>query len=148
MQAKAIACGLEFRSSVELTDEEFDIPPRDSYSEFLKGAWKAVTFGKRYVHWVQSEPVFKPSRPRRSGGQSASGWVQTVNERIDESVFRRCQLRAEYCPLSLQEWAQRKKLDLRALVADSAAQSQYAAAVVGPGIENQVGSQLPPHHQQ
>jgi hypothetical protein len=46
------------------------------------------------------------------------GWVQTVNERIDRSVFERCQRHPDYRPASLKEWAKRKSLDLEAVIAD------------------------------
>jgi uncharacterized protein (DUF2235 family) len=102
---KAEHCGLSFRSSITLNDEDLQMLPCDSYSTFMAGWWKVFTLGHRYVRWVQSDPVRK-----------AAGLVETVNERIDLSVFRRCQLHGNYRPASLLEWAKRKQLDLEAII--------------------------------
>jgi uncharacterized protein (DUF2235 family) len=124
IQEKAAACGLAFRSRVVVTDEDFAMRPCDSYKEFLRDLWKLLTFGKRYVRWVMCSPVQKQAhwKGRR---KIEDGWVETVNERIDLSVFRRCQLHKDYSPGSLVEWAQRKKLDLSAIIAAPEKFPQY-----------------------
>lgn len=109
IQEKAEDRGLAFRSSIRTTDEDLQMPPRDSYAEFLGGWWKRLplSVARPYVRWMQSDRVRK-----------RSGWVETVNERIDRSVFLRCQLFRDYRPASLTEWAKRKQLDLEAIIAD------------------------------
>jgi uncharacterized protein (DUF2235 family) len=142
IQQKAIACGLAFRSAVVATDVDLEVRPRDSYAEFLAGTWKWFRFLKmcrRYVRWVMSNPVDKPEH-KKNGRVVPAGIVQTVNERIDSSVFRRCQRysdagsQAYYRPASLLEWARRKNLDLEKIIADPELSSEFTAPVTQPGI--------------
>lgn len=117
MQAKAVSCGLAFNERVLVRgDDDLQMPIRDSYAEFLGGAWRFVTAGKHYVRWVMSDPVRKAAH-HKGLRTIPAGTVETVNERIDPSVFRRCQLDPAYRPLSLEEWAKRKSLDLNAIIA-------------------------------
>ncbi|MGO8928791.1 MAG: hypothetical protein ACLQU3_18140 [Limisphaerales bacterium] len=88
-----------------------------------------LTLGKRYVRWVQSDPVRKNA-----------GWVETVNERIDFSVFRRCQVHDQYRPLSLLEWAKRKKLDLEQIIVHPDQYPQLYAPVTSCEIESHIPS--------
>ena len=134
IQEKARACGLGFRSTVSVDEDDLLMSPRDSYSEFLSGCWKALTLGRRYVRWVNSDPVWKPATNVR-GRETTPGWVQTVNERIDLSVFRRCQLNPLLSDPSLGEWATRRKLNLKSIVAEPEIYPQYWSPVIGPGIE-------------
>ena len=134
MQKKACACGLAFRSNIVVTDDDLQIAPRDSYAEFLGGFWKILTLGKRYIRWVMSELVKK--EPHWKGTTKIeAGWVETVNERIDLSVFRRCQLQPNYRPASLVEWANRKGLDLEGMIANPETHSEFYAELTKPGIE-------------
>ena len=137
IQEKARGCGLGFRSSIVVTDEDLSMPRRDSYAEFLSGVWKILTFGKRYVRWVMSDPVEKQTHWKRKAKIEA-GWVETVNERIDLSVFRRCQLHPDYRPSALMEWKQRKRLDLEAVIAAPEKYPQYWSPVERPGIESSI----------
>jgi uncharacterized protein (DUF2235 family) len=137
IQEKARGCGLSFRSSIVVTDEDLSMPRRDSYAEFLRGVWKILTLGKRYVRWVMSDPVEKQTRWKRNA-KTEAGWVETVNERIDLSVFRRCQLHPDYRPDSLIEWKQRKQLDLEAIIAAPEKYPQYWSPVEKPGIETSI----------
>lgn len=128
LQEKASAAGLGFRCLVQVTDEDYDFSPRDSYAEFLHGAYRLLTLGRPYVRWVQSEPVKKKG-----------GIVETVNERIDRSVFRRCQLCPGYRPLSLLEWADRKKLSICGIL-DSLDNYQHLwAPCTTRGIDSPLG---------
>ena len=139
LQEKARTGGLGFRSRVTVTDEEdLQVQPCDSYAEFLGGFWRILMFGKRYVRWLMSDPVRKEEHWK---GQSyiPAGCVETVNERIDLSVFRRCQLYADYRPPSLREWARRKKLDLEAIIAAPEKHAQLWSPVTNPGIESAIG---------
>ncbi len=135
MQKKAGACGLGFRSRVVVTDDDFKMQPRDSYSEFLGGLWRILTFGKRYVRWVMSIPVRKVAH-WKGKRRIDDGWVETANERIDLSVIRRCQLDDKYRPQNLLDWAARKKIDLEAAIANPGTYSQCWSAVTRPGIES------------
>jgi uncharacterized protein (DUF2235 family) len=135
LQEKAHQCGLGFRSTVEITDEDFSMKPCDSYSQFLFGLWKLITFGKRYVRWVMSDPV--PKEAHWKGKRWIdTGWVETVNERIDLSVIRRCQLDSTYRPPNLREWAHRKKLDLEDIIATPEKYSQFWSPVMSAGVES------------
>ena len=133
LQQKAAAGGLAFRQNARLMDGEFQETPRDSYSEFLYGWWPVLSLRRRYVRWVKSAPVRKLAMPQTA--HPVDGWVQTVNERIDESVWRMCQRNADYRPLGLQEWARRTGRNLEALIAKSEAWEVFAEPVRGPGVE-------------
>jgi len=140
MQRKAEACGLAFRSHVAFDDEEdLRLLPRDSYREFLRGVWRVVKFGRRYVRWVFSDRVKKKARPR-GRRKAAPGTVYTVNERIDESVFRRCQRHPSYRPLSLLEWAGRWGFDLEALIRDP----ERFRELLDPVVDEEVGEARKP----
>ena len=106
IQDRARENGLGFRALATVTDEDLKMPPRDSYAEFLNGLWKRLPFVHRDVRRVQADPV-----------KNEDGTVVTVNERIDLSVFRRCQVNPGYRPASLREWAGRKGHDLEAIIA-------------------------------
>ena len=135
LQDKAAACGLAFRSRVVVTDEDLAMAPCDSYAEFLGGLWKLLTWGHRYIRWVMSEPKLKAAH-WKGRSRIEDGWVETVNERIDLSVFRRCQLHAGYRPPSLLEWAKRKAIDLNAVVAAPEKFPSYWSPVTFPGLES------------
>jgi len=137
LQEKASACGLAFKRPTVVTDEDLKQQPRDSYTEFLGGVWKWFGFIKlfqRYVRWVMSDPKEKPEHTK-NGQVIPAGTVRTVNERIDPSVFRRCQLYPDYRPTSLKEWAARKLLDLNAVIAAPDKHPQLTAPITQPGIE-------------
>jgi uncharacterized protein (DUF2235 family) len=137
LQEKARACGLAFRSSALVNDDDLGISTRDSYAEFLGGYWSYLSlfrFGRRYLRWVKSEPVKKQAHWKGTS-RIEDGFVETVNERIDLSIFRRCQLYKDYRPPNLREWAGRKGFDLEKIIA---APEQYAdlyAPVTKPGLE-------------
>jgi len=140
MQQKAIGCGLAFRSPVAVTDADLDQQPHDSYAEFLGGTWKWFTLFKacrRYVRWVMADPVDKPEH-KKNGQVVPAGRVETVNERIDLSVFLRCQRYANYQPASLQEWAKRKGLNLADAIAHPDKYPEFIEPVTQPGIESRI----------
>jgi uncharacterized protein (DUF2235 family) len=136
LQEKASACGLGFRSTISVVDDDLLMAPRDSYSEFLDGFWKIITLGRRYERWVMSDPVRKEAHWKGTTKIEA-GEVQTVNERIDLSVIRRCQIHQDYRPANLQEWAARKKLNLEAVIKEPEKYSQYWSPVTEFGVENE-----------
>lgn len=135
MQKKAEVCGLGFRSHAIVTDEDLEMKPTDSYSQFLGGAWKLITLGKRYVRWVMAPPVRKKAHWKGTT-RIEDGTVQTANERIDESVFLRCSLDPSYRPPGLVAWASRKCFDLQALAADPKTYATFCGPVIAPGIES------------
>jgi uncharacterized protein (DUF2235 family) len=134
LQEKAARCGLGFRSRVTVSPDDLACMPRDSYSEFLWGWWPLLSLGHRYTRWVMSDPVPRTARATTMSGPVA-GWVQTVNERIDKSVFERCQLHPDYRPASLLEWARRRGLDLEAIIADPDRHAELFGPVTQSGIE-------------
>jgi hypothetical protein len=119
-----------------VVDDDLLMAPRDSYSEFLDGFWKIITLGRRYERWVMSDPVRKEAHWKGTTKIEA-GEVQTVNERIDLSVIRRCQIHQDYRPANLQEWAARKKLNLEAVIKEPEKYSQYWSPVTEFGVENE-----------
>jgi len=122
IQEKAITCGLAFRNKVGTDNEDFQFPVIDSYADFLGGIWKI--FKSPYIRWVQSDPV-----------RRGQGWVKTVNERIDRSVFERCQKDKNYRPLSLIEWAKRKEQNLEEIITSPDRYLNLWSDVKAPGIE-------------
>jgi hypothetical protein len=101
------------------------------------GVWKILTFGKRYLRWVMSDQVEKQTH-WKGKSKIEAGWVETVNERIDLSVFRRCQIHPDYRPDNLIEWTQRKRLDLEAIIASPEKYPQYWSPVEKSGIESSI----------
>ena len=57
LQEKASARGLRFRCPAAVTDEDLNCLPTDSYSQFLGGVWKLVTFGRRFTRWINARRV-------------------------------------------------------------------------------------------
>jgi uncharacterized protein (DUF2235 family) len=135
IQQKARDCGLAFRSQAVVTNGDLEMKPCDSYAQFLDGLWPVLTLGKRYERWVMADPVKKEAHWK--GTQKIdTGWVETVNERIDLSVFQRCRLYPRYRPPNLMEWAKRKSLDLEAIIAAPEKYPQLIASVTTKGIES------------
>ena len=98
IQSKAVAAGLDFRRTVVLDGSEFRAPIHDSYSEFLRGAyrvWRALTLRGRYYRQIGAPRVEK-----------REGWVETVNETVDDSVLARWRADHGYRPRNVLEWAQ------------------------------------------
>lgn len=104
LQRKATEAGLNFRRTITLDGTECHNPIRDSYAEFLRGAyrvWRSATFRGRYYR-----PIGAPRVEKREG------WVETVNEIVDESVFRRWREIPTYRPVNVAEWARRTGREL------------------------------------
>ena len=134
LQDKARNCGLGFRSFVSVTDDDLDLVPHDSYSEFLRGAWKVATLGQRYIRSVRANPEHKPS-VMLAGRQTTAGTIYPANERIDPSVFARWQAFPDYRPQALIDWAKRARVDLDEIAANPGQYPQFCAAVTAPGVE-------------
>jgi hypothetical protein len=135
IQQKATDCGLAFRAEAVVTDEDLDLKPCDSYAQFLGGFWKFMTLGKHYIRWIMSAPIKK--EPHLKGDQKiGAGLVETVNERIDLSVFRRCQRYLDYRPKNLTEWANRKGVNLEKIISEPEKYPQFIDPITIKGIES------------
>ena len=92
-----------------------------------------ITLGRRYVRWVYSDPVLRQAQADTN--HPVEGWVQTVNERIDESVLALCRAFPGYRPLGLIEWSKRTGRDLEALIENPDAWGALTRPIDRPGIE-------------
>lgn len=140
IQEKAIGCGLGFTSRVAVTDADLGQKPRDSYAEFLRPVWQWLAFLKtcqRYIRWVMSNPLDKPEH-KRNGYSVPAGRVETVNERIDLSVFQRCQRYPDYRPAVLLELSRRKGFNLEDLITNPGNYPQFIGPVTMMGIESAI----------
>jgi len=103
MMGKARESSLAFRREVEL--DTTGSPPliSDSYSEFMHGAYKALTGGKRYYREIGQDPVPSLDTELR----------ESINETIDGSVFERWRLDEHYRPPNLVDWSCRRRVNLQ-----------------------------------
>ena len=94
MMDKAARSGLAFRQEIEL--DTLASPPQisDSYSEFLRGAYKLLTGGQRFYREIGAAPA--PS--------SSTEFRESINETVDASVFERWRWDPTYRPLNLVRW--------------------------------------------
>jgi uncharacterized protein (DUF2235 family) len=132
IQEKASECGLGFRAIAIVTDDDLKMKPCDSYAQFLDGLWKY--FSKRYVRLVMADPVKKEAH-WKGNTRIDAGIVHTVNERIDASVFRRCQFYSNYRPPNLVEWAARKGIELQNIITEPELYPGFTGSVTKTGIE-------------
>lgn len=102
IQEGASDAGLEFRAMMQLGGHEhLDGQVVDSYRRFMKGIYRMSTFGRRHYRGI--------GRPDR---EVTKGFVETVNESIDSTVFDRWQKDLLYRPENLREWAINRQFDL------------------------------------
>jgi uncharacterized protein (DUF2235 family) len=109
--AKATESGLGFKRVLPLTGDEHMGAVRDSFGEFLKGAYRLIRLGRRHYRPIGAEP--RPTRTR-------PGLSHNLNETIDQSVIRRWQTDPGYRPKNLSIWAEAAGLDLDMLSLDGA----------------------------
>jgi hypothetical protein len=95
---KASLHGLTFRSDVDIDGDIFTAPIRDSYKEFMDGAYSKAS--RPFFRTIGQEPDV------RDDGTHAN-----VNETIDQSVFDRWRAAPTYRSPNLAEWANKKKVD-------------------------------------
>ncbi len=100
LKDKAEALGLAFRFPVPLNGTEHLGPIVDAYSDFLRGYYRVLKFGRRFRRVIGAAPREVP------GGLS-----ETVNETIDGSVFDRWRTDPSYRPWGVEEWAARRQID-------------------------------------
>ncbi len=110
MQRKAADHGLAFSAPIQPGPDDLADEPVDSFSEFMKGAYKIFRLGKRYYR-----PIGAPSR------QVKKGWSTSIAETVDASVFTKYQAGTTYRPRNLEDWAKAKGLDLTAISGDQKA---------------------------
>ena len=105
MMDKAAFHGLVFRHGLEVDVLDAPAVISDSYAEFARGAYKALTFGRRYYRPIGPDLV--PS--------SVTDMRENINETIDASVFERWRSDESYRPPNLAAWAQHRNVDIAAL---------------------------------
>lgn len=99
MMKKAESNGLTFRSEIGLDGDLLSAPIADSYKAFAYGLYAKI-----------SRPLYRVIG--REPDVREDGSHINVNETIDASVFDRWRADPTYRPPNLNEWAQRKKIDL------------------------------------
>jgi uncharacterized protein (DUF2235 family) len=104
---QAAASGLTFRYPVRVDPDAHRDPIVDSYAEFAGGLYKIATFGRRHFRVIGASR-FEVATP--------SGYVDTVDETIDGSVFDRWRADSAYRPRNLVIWAERQGIDPAVLV--------------------------------
>jgi hypothetical protein len=97
--------GLAFRREVEFDELEVLPAISDSYAEFMRGAYKRATLGRRYYRAIGEDPVRSSSTHLRV----------SINETIDASVFERWRTDENYRPSNLTQWAGNRKVELAQL---------------------------------
>lgn len=101
---KASSHGLAFKRDVELDAEATTAAIEDSFSDFLKGAYKVYSLGRRNWRTIGREPE-----------KRSQTTVHTINETIDKSVFNRWRSDERYRPANLVDWARRRRADVSTL---------------------------------
>jgi uncharacterized protein (DUF2235 family) len=101
---KASSHGLAFKRDVELDAEATTAAIEDSFSDFLKGAYKVYSLGRRNWRTIGREPE-----------KRSQTTVHTINETIDKSVFDRWRSDERYRPANLVDWARRRRADVSTL---------------------------------
>jgi hypothetical protein len=101
MMDKSAIHGLAFRRDLDL--DVLSPPPRisDSYSEFMSGAYKVLTFGQRYYRPIGAKPTSSSPTEMRT----------SINETVDASVFDRWRSDENYRPPNLVVWADLYRVD-------------------------------------
>jgi uncharacterized protein (DUF2235 family) len=96
---KAESLGLCFRDGFTVDGGAATAKISDSYSEFMWGLYRLVTFNRPYYR-----PIGVPPKGEGDG-------VVNINETIDASVFDRWRADHTYRPPKLQSWATSKAVD-------------------------------------
>ena len=98
IQAKAEGLGLASTQRVGLTGTEFTAPATDSYANFMKGLYRAVS--SRFLR-----PIAAPARKVKGG------YSTPLNEWIHASVFEKWHADPAYRPANLQDFLRRRGFD-------------------------------------
>jgi uncharacterized protein (DUF2235 family) len=100
LAGKASEAGLRMTVPPSLPAAAFRGPITDSYGAFMFGIYKLLKGGRDFVRTIAAPRVEKER-----------GWVETVAETIDESVFDRYRADESYRPAGLAAWSHRLKVD-------------------------------------
>jgi uncharacterized protein (DUF2235 family) len=95
---RAASLGLAFRKAIDVDGRVDSCAIDDSYATFLNGTYKIVS--RRFHRPIGQSPSV-----------SEGYWIATINETIDESVFRRWRSDVNYRPQSLVDWAKSNNVD-------------------------------------
>ncbi|WP_439923558.1 DUF2235 domain-containing protein [Nitrobacter sp. JJSN] len=98
LMKKAESQGLTFRSEVDLDGDDVTAQIKDSYKEFMYGAYSVVS--RPFFRTIGAAPDVRDD-----------GTHTNVNETIDANVFKRWRADPTYRPQNLVEWAQHKHVD-------------------------------------
>jgi uncharacterized protein (DUF2235 family) len=101
LQEKARGAGLRFTTTLRPDPRELECEPRDSFAEFLAGAYRLARLNRRF-----QRPVGK------GRSEVKGGWSTPIDEWIDASVFERYRRRPGYRPANLEAWAKSRGIDL------------------------------------
>lgn len=108
--AKAQQAGLAMKLPSPVARDACKAPITDSFAKFAFGLYKLVKRGKEFIRTIQPPPMLKQTHPQ-PGAPPKRGWVETVNETIDASVFDRFRADPTYRPPGLLAWAQQHGID-------------------------------------
>jgi uncharacterized protein (DUF2235 family) len=87
--------------------------PRDSYAEFAPPLWTKLIRAKRNYRVVDPDPVPQASAKKGKDDAPAAGFsLQTINEKIDDSIVEYWKASHVSLPPNLQEYAQRKHIPI------------------------------------
>lgn len=98
LRDRAEKLGLAFRYKVDVDPEAHVAPIADSYSDFVRGAYRWVS---KPFHRPIGAPAYVDER----------GTHRVVNETIDGSVFERWRSNSAYRPQNLVDWARKLRTD-------------------------------------
>lgn len=96
---KAESQGLAFRSEVDLDGDNVTANIKNSYGDFMYGAYRIIS-PRPFYRTIGAAPDVRDD-----------GTHTNVNETIDANVFKRWRADPSYRPQNLVEWAKRKNVD-------------------------------------
>jgi len=101
---KAEQAGLALKEPSVSSPAAFRAPITDSFADFAFGLYKLLKGGKKFIRTIQAARILKETH-EETGKPQRAGWVETVNETIDASVFDRFRADPSYRPPALMNWA-------------------------------------------
>lgn len=99
LMKKAESQGLAFRSEVDLDGDNVTANIKNSYGDFMYGAYRIIS-PRPFYRTIGAAPDVRDD-----------GTHTNVNETIDANVFKRWRADPSYRPQNLVEWAKRKNVD-------------------------------------
>tara|TARA_R110000868_G_scaffold141226_1_gene357514 strand:+ start:1127 stop:2299 length:1173 start_codon:yes stop_codon:yes gene_type:complete len=101
---KAEQAGLALKEPSVSSPAAFRAPITDSFADFAFGLYKLLKGGNKFIRTIQAARILKETH-EETGKPQRAGWVETVNETIDASVFDRFRADSCYRPPALMNWA-------------------------------------------